>query len=97
MAVVEGSPDMEYVNEVNEIVQSFQEKIAPLNQKFVAARNSNNFAEVISIQDQMEVLRQQAVDSVKTKITEMGTHDQLIEKGGYYKEMLEQQNIGEEV
>ena len=31
------------------------------------------------------------------RITEMGTHDQLIEKGGYYKEMLEQQNIGEEV
>lgn len=31
------------------------------------------------------------------RITEIGTHDQLIEKGGYYKEMLEQQNIGEEV
>ncbi|MDF1694580.1 MAG: ABC transporter ATP-binding protein [Saprospiraceae bacterium] len=31
------------------------------------------------------------------KISEMGTHDELIEKGGYYKEMLEQQNIGEEV
>ena len=30
-------------------------------------------------------------------ITEMGTHDELIQKGGYYKEMLEQQNIGEEV
>lgn len=30
-------------------------------------------------------------------ISEMGTHDELIEKGGYYKEMLEQQNIGEEV
>jgi ATP-binding cassette subfamily B protein len=31
------------------------------------------------------------------QITEMGTHDELIENGGYYKEMLEQQNIGEEV
>lgn len=31
------------------------------------------------------------------RITEMGTHDELINKGGYYKEMLEQQNIGEEV
>ncbi len=31
------------------------------------------------------------------EISEMGTHDELIKKGGYYKEMLEQQNIGEEV
>jgi ATP-binding cassette subfamily B multidrug efflux pump len=31
------------------------------------------------------------------KITEMGTHDELLNLGGYYKEMLEQQNIGEEV
>lgn len=30
-------------------------------------------------------------------ITEMGTHEDLLEKGGYYREMLEQQNIGEEV
>ena len=30
-------------------------------------------------------------------ISEMGTHEELTEKGGYYKEMLEQQNIGEEV
>ena len=30
-------------------------------------------------------------------ISEMGTHDELVAKGGYYKEMLEQQNIGEEV
>lgn len=29
-------------------------------------------------------------------ISEIGTHDELIEKGGYYKEMLEQQNVGEE-
>jgi len=31
------------------------------------------------------------------RISEIGTHDELLEKGGYYKEMLEQQNIGEEV
>ena len=31
------------------------------------------------------------------QITEMGTHEELLEKGGYYKELLEQQNIGEEV
>ena len=31
------------------------------------------------------------------RITEMGTHDELLNMGGYYKEMLEQQNIGEEV
>jgi len=31
------------------------------------------------------------------EIAEIGTHDELLEKGGYYKEMLEQQNIGEEV
>lgn len=31
------------------------------------------------------------------RISEIGTHDELVEKGGYYKEMLEQQNIGEEV
>ena len=31
------------------------------------------------------------------KIAEIGTHDELIASGGYYKEMLEQQSIGEEV
>lgn len=31
------------------------------------------------------------------RIAEIGTHDQLIASGGYYKEMLEQQNIGEEI
>ena len=31
------------------------------------------------------------------RIAEIGTHDQLIASGGYYKEMLEQQSIGEEV
>ena len=31
------------------------------------------------------------------RISEIGTHDELIKKGGYYKELLEQQNIGEEV
>lgn len=30
-------------------------------------------------------------------ISEIGTHDELVANGGYYKEMLEQQNIGEEV
>ena len=30
------------------------------------------------------------------KITEIGTHDELLKKGGYYRDMLEQQNIGEE-
>lgn len=31
------------------------------------------------------------------RISEIGTHEELIASGGYYKEMLEQQNIGEEV
>ena len=31
------------------------------------------------------------------QIAEIGNHDQLLASGGYYKEMLEQQNIGEEV
>lgn len=31
------------------------------------------------------------------RIAEIGTHDQLIASSGYYKEMLEQQNIGEEI
>ncbi len=31
------------------------------------------------------------------KIAEIGTHDELIASGGYYKEMLEQQSISEEV
>ncbi len=31
------------------------------------------------------------------RISEIGTHEELLASGGYYKEMLEQQNIGEEV
>jgi len=31
------------------------------------------------------------------RIAEIGTHDELVASGGYYKEMLEQQSIGEEV
>ena len=31
------------------------------------------------------------------RIVEMGTHDELLESGGYYRDMLEQQNIGEAV
>lgn len=31
------------------------------------------------------------------RIIEMGTHEELIQTGGYYKDMLEQQSIGEEV
>lgn len=31
------------------------------------------------------------------RVAEIGTHDELLASGGYYKEMLEQQNIGEEV
>lgn len=31
------------------------------------------------------------------EISEIGTHDELIASGGYYKEILEQQSIGEEV
>ena len=31
------------------------------------------------------------------RIAEMGTHDELLASGGYYKEMLEQQSMGEEV
>jgi peroxiredoxin len=69
---VEGSEDMEYLNEVSEMVHKFQEKMGPLNQRFVKVRDSGNLDDLKTIQDEMEVARKEAVDNVKAKINEMG-------------------------
>ena len=41
-AVIEGSPDMDYLNEVNELASKFQAEMAPINQKFMQARGTGD-------------------------------------------------------
>jgi len=69
---VEGSKDLEYLNEINDMVQGFQEKLAPMNQKFIQARNEGDVEKAEAIQLEIEEQRQLAVKNVKGKIREMG-------------------------
>ena len=71
-SLVEGSPDMEYLNEVSELVESFQEKMSVMNQKYIKARDGGNPDEVLAVQKEIEDQRMEAVGKVKSEIRGMG-------------------------
>jgi peroxiredoxin len=70
--VVTGSQDMQYLTEINQIVQDFQKNVASLNQQYVEANSKGDQQEMERIRDQYQEENTKHKDLLKQKINAMG-------------------------
>ena len=71
-ASVTGSKDMEYLMEINAMVQQFQQQVSSLNQQYVEANNNGNQAEMERLRSQFQVENKQHKELLKQKVNSMG-------------------------
>ena len=71
-ALVEGSQDLEYLNDVSELVENFQSELGPMNQKYIQARNERDEEKAEQIRQQIETQTMEAVTAIKNNINGMG-------------------------
>lgn len=69
---VKGSKDMEYLMEVNQIIQDFQQRISSLNKQFGQANARGDQDELDGIRKQFEVENKLHKELLKQKVRQMG-------------------------
>ena len=72
VVTVTGSKDMEYLMEINQVVQNFQQLISSMNEHFGQANASGDQVEMDRIRTQFEVENQQHKELLKQKVRQMG-------------------------
>jgi peroxiredoxin len=69
---ITGSKDMEYLTDINRMVQDFQQGVSAMNQQYVQANSNGDQAEMDRIRSQFEVKNKQYKDQLKQKVSAMG-------------------------
>ena len=72
VVTVTGSKDMEYLMEINQVVQNFQQLISSMNEQFGQANASGDQVEMDRIRTQFEVENKQHKELLKQKVRQMG-------------------------
>ena len=73
LARISGSKDMDYLMEINQLVQGFQKHVKALNDQYMQANSNGDQAEMERIRSQFEVENANHKDLLKRKVNEMGT------------------------
>ena len=69
---ITGSKDMEYLSEINRMVQSFQQQVQAMNQQFMQANSAGDTIEMNRLRDQYLEKSQQHKALLKEKVNQMG-------------------------
>ncbi len=69
---ITGSKDMEYLMEINKIIQGFQQRVSSLNEQFGQANARGDQDEMDRIRKQFEVENKQHKEILKQKVRQMG-------------------------
>ncbi len=69
---VKGSKDMDYLMEINQLVQDFQQKVSSLNDQYGQANANGDQGEMDRIRSQFEVENKQHKELLKQKVRQMG-------------------------
>ena len=72
VVTVTGSKDMEYLMEINQVVQNFQQLVSSMNDQFGQANASGDQVEMDRIRTQFEVENKQHKELLKQKVRQMG-------------------------
>lgn len=70
---VNGSTDTEYLNDINEIMTSFQIEVEQLEQEFKSANAESNMEKMEAIQERYRQMEQERNEKLKEEIHKMGT------------------------
>lgn len=71
-ATVKGSKDMDYLMEINQVVQDFQQGVSSLNDQYGQANAKGDQGEMDRIRTQFEVENKQHKELLKQKVRQMG-------------------------
>jgi peroxiredoxin len=69
---ITGSKDMEYLMEINQMVQAFQKQVGELNQAYVEANSNGDQAEMERLRSQFQEENKKHKEQLKEKVNAMG-------------------------
>lgn len=77
------SKEMDQLNELNVIMQAFQDKSNEINENFISAREEKDTVKMLKLRDELIVLVNENLQRVKEKIRQMGTSLALLQAVNY--------------